>query len=214
MNRYLALKQDDKYLLERRKEGFDLSKFTVVGNPTISDDGVVSGFSENNYLRVTSNLSFGSSSWEITGNFVFSSYSYMQAIFSGANNAYAPLLYVFNTGMQLHIPSVQGTWGWQLVNANYNFVNNEEYYYKVGWDGDNYYIKISNDNGYTYSTLQILAGIALLDGSGAFGLCIGENPSQTDRYFKGSIDLKKFFITVDGKEVFTGAKEQFYILRS
>ena len=36
--------------LERRKEGFDLSKFTVVGSPTITDDGVASGFSTSNYI--------------------------------------------------------------------------------------------------------------------------------------------------------------------
>ena len=39
--------------LERRKEGFDLSKFTVVGSPTITEDGVYTcGYDEASYVKV------------------------------------------------------------------------------------------------------------------------------------------------------------------
>ena len=32
---------------------FDLSKFTVTGTPTITDDGIASGFSSSNYITVS-----------------------------------------------------------------------------------------------------------------------------------------------------------------
>ena len=35
---------------------FDLSKFTVVGSPTITSDGIASGFSNSNYICITINL--------------------------------------------------------------------------------------------------------------------------------------------------------------
>jgi hypothetical protein len=45
----------------------------------------------------------------------------------------------------------------------------------------------------------------------------GKNPialgAQAWEAMSGSIDLKHFSITVDGKEVFTGAKEKFYAMR-
>ena len=41
-NRYLAL----------QKDVFDISKVTVVGSPTITSDGVASGFSSSNYITV------------------------------------------------------------------------------------------------------------------------------------------------------------------
>ena len=39
-----------KQISERKRSTFDKSKFTVVGSPTITDDGVASGFSASNYL--------------------------------------------------------------------------------------------------------------------------------------------------------------------
>lgn len=47
-----AYKQDDKYFLEHRKEGFDKSKFTIVGSPTITDEGIASGFSTENNIKL------------------------------------------------------------------------------------------------------------------------------------------------------------------
>ena len=36
---------------ERKHSTFDLSKFSVVGSPTITDDGIASGFSTANYIK-------------------------------------------------------------------------------------------------------------------------------------------------------------------
>lgn len=180
---------------------YDKSKVTIVGSPTITDDGIASGFSNRDYVKNTG-LSFGSNTWEITDKFVFGSSGSNQALISGVTNASAPLLYISATGMQLHIPSSVGTWGWQLTNASHTFTVGNTYYYKVGWDGTNYYIKVSDDLGSTWTVLQTMAGTAMLGGSGSFDLVIGSNPAQSSRYVTGSIDLKRFSITVDRIEVF------------
>ena len=39
-------------ILNYKHSTFDLSKFIIVGSPTISDDGVASGFSSSNYLSI------------------------------------------------------------------------------------------------------------------------------------------------------------------
>ena len=53
-------------LLKRAHSTFDKSKFEVVGSPTISADGVVSGFSNGNYLSINSNFNIPTAnSWEI-----------------------------------------------------------------------------------------------------------------------------------------------------
>ena len=48
--------QDDSTLyaklLAKKRSTFDRSKFTVVGSPTITDDGVASGFSVNDYVSI------------------------------------------------------------------------------------------------------------------------------------------------------------------
>ncbi len=179
--------------------------FTVVGSPTITADGMASGFGNSAYVKITG-LSFGSNPWEITDKFTFSSSGSNQALISGVTNASAPLLYISATGMQLHIPSSVGAWGWQLTNASHTFTVGNTYYYKAGWTGTNYYIKVSDDLGSTWTTLQTLAGTAMLGGSGNFDLAIGSNPAQSSRYVNGSIDLKQFSIKVDGQEIFSGQR--------
>ena len=59
---------------------FDIDKFTVVGSPTITDDGVASGFSASNYLRLLQNPDL-SKNFEIAISFTtpsnFSSAEYL-----------------------------------------------------------------------------------------------------------------------------------------
>ena len=50
-----------KQISERKHSTFDLSKFTVVGTPTITDDGIASGFDAGNALATTQNISYNNS---------------------------------------------------------------------------------------------------------------------------------------------------------
>ena len=53
-----------KQISERRHSTFDKSKFTVVGSPTITDDGVASGFSGSDYITLPISLS-EANSWQM-----------------------------------------------------------------------------------------------------------------------------------------------------
>lgn len=55
------------YILEYAHSTFDKSKFTISGSPTISDNGIASGFSASNYIRVTLNIPKITSSFLIKG---------------------------------------------------------------------------------------------------------------------------------------------------
>ena len=55
------------YILEYAHSTFDKSKFTISGSPTISYNGIASGFSASNYIRVTLNIPKITSSFLIKG---------------------------------------------------------------------------------------------------------------------------------------------------
>ena len=57
-----------KQISERKHSTFDLSKFTVVGNPTITDDGIASGLNGSNYIK-TSVIIPANSEIKVTGRF-------------------------------------------------------------------------------------------------------------------------------------------------
>lgn len=59
-----------KELLKRAHSTFDKSKFTIEGSPTISDDGVASGFSASNNIKPKSLISFGGKSWAFNAKFI------------------------------------------------------------------------------------------------------------------------------------------------
>ena len=181
---------------ELKESDFDLSKFTVVGSPLISEDGVASGFSASNYITITNPL-IGATKYSIKVKFTLPStildgYGYVLAdtngltglsIFYDQNNVIvgcASQLFVNHIGSS----TANSIWEVEVIYDNGIAIAN---YTKDGVSGT----KTLNTTG--YSDFQ------------ATDLCIGSRDSDKDNaYFKGSIDLSQFSITVDGKEVFSG----------
>lgn len=52
-------------LLKMKRSTFDVSKFTVVGSPVISDDGIASGFDNSNYIQAIQLKHLANKSWVI-----------------------------------------------------------------------------------------------------------------------------------------------------
>ena len=173
---------------------FDIGKFTVVGSPTITDDGVASGFSGRNYLR-TSTIDF-SKPWEINGRINIADISSANGIFQiGGGNNY---LFVSKTiaGARLSNNAIILTQnGLNLTNGIYDF--------KVGWTGTKYYCKILKDN-YTIVDKNVDNSTKIDVATQERYVEVGFTRINNSWYLKGSIDLKHFSITVDGKEVFSG----------
>ncbi len=178
---------------------FDIGKYNVIGSPTITDDGVASGFSANNYLDILSidvqskdfeiNLGKITTPIDISHNFQFvlggieaTTNSFRFGItnsrwFISSGNTYFPTTYFINT-----------------ISANRDYwviggVKDNKAYLKISENGINY-TKVEIDLTSQYTTLKLRVGLGYND-----------NP------WLGSIDLKNFSITVDGKEMFNGLME-------
>ena len=185
---------------EMKHSTFDLSKFTVVGSPVVTNDGIASGFSSSNY---------------IVPNISFSSASNVEFLFK---NVYI-VMSNSSRGNDLFFGSSNGTYakiGWNKTSKNltlYNgsswvsssfYLNENTYYdFKLSWDGTTYSLYAKLSSTYNWATAASFNNSNNVLYS---NLWIGRNNSQTGEYFGGHIDLKQFSITVDGVPVFSGNK--------
>lgn len=192
---------------------YDPSKFTVVGSPTVTEYGVASGFSSGNYIKypyqsLGDNFeiifpAFKVNDVTVNNSFLFctSSHGLRVRLY---NSKIRTLYFVGNDSY----PVLAGTTTLQ---------NNIEYLYKVvrSFDGTNYTVTafLSSDNGTTWVQQSQITTDKPLFNNVEIGY-LGGNPNMGTQVFAGSINLPSFSITVDGKEVFTGAKESYYVLRS
>ena len=176
-----------KQISERKHSTFDLSKFTVVGSPTITEDGIASGFSSNNYITNSTIIS----PTLIKGSFTVNSKTSSGTgyIFQISGDGSSLNLFISSSG---YIQMYQG-------NKYLNYVTASSYeigipiYYEVEISGTTVTLKlIQNNNVIAENTGEVVNNV-----SGT--IVMGKN-------FNGSIDLKQFSITVDGKEVFSGNK--------
>ena len=186
---------------ELKESDFDLSKFTVVGSPLISEDGIASGFSKNDYLKISSvdvSKPFKFSGTFTTGADIWHS----QAVFGTTfGSGFHLILGVHLDGYPIiYYPYTEGS-GWMKLNKIVSA--NTTYYYTLTFDGTNLTYNLTDGASYnltgTPSNLKT-SGLGIIP-----TLYIGRNISgayimQPDTI----IDLPKFSITVDGKEVFSG----------
>ena len=193
--------KDDKTLCKKVEElkhsTFDKSKFTVVGSPTITDDGVVSGFSGSNFIRVPIAMQ---NAWKIQ----------MKSTFTNISDVLSPLfvmndfnrIILSNKGNIVIFASEDNATAKQL---NFNKIAlsiNKDYLLTFEFDGVSTYTFTAKDLNTNTEYKQSLILNSKFYNS-ATNWAIG---SDTSRYVRGSIDLKHFSITVDGKEVFSGNK--------
>ena len=182
---------------------FDLSKFTVVGSPIITDDGIASGFTTNASIRVPNVITdkpfiikgvvhLGNVEQEnIIG---CSGQDWVKFIGTEFNNA------IVNLGKDENENIIK-------LPINNGFVKNKSYVYELSWDGITYNFSTTrlDTNETKYATPVVAGASQLLKNAPA--LSLGINYSHPDSVpLKGSIDLKQFSITVDGVEVFSGNK--------
>lgn len=178
---------------------FDKSKFTVYGNPTITDDGVASGFSGSNYIDIPiPSISFGTN------------YKFLFKIKTGTQYAsgWNPILKSGDIGkginffispnqtrsLFLKVGSLDiiSNFGSLLPNTVYDFfIERNEFTYTIGYkkESDNIY---KTKSGTRDTNLETWGGTITL--------------GRDNNYSDYKIDLKAFSITVDGKEVFCGNK--------
>lgn len=187
-------------LQQMRRSTFDLSKFTVVGSPTITDDGVASGFSGSNYL--TTNLSFSGNEIEITMPINTTNITTNQYLLNANNKIRLDLVYISSAAKifpRMFLNDGTNTWYVRLnaigLEANKNYT--AKFKYNISTNTTN--VSLYGENG------------ALLDTTSdhptnTINLSFSNVLTKIGESYLGSIDLKQFSITVDGKEVFSGNK--------
>lgn len=201
------------YFLERKKEGFDISKFTVVGSPTITDDGIASGFSGANYITTSKPISSNNNIFKLkfkyngvkpeSGNF------YYLVLSSGEGE----LFYVYqNSGNALSIYSSKtgatSIFTGPMITLSANHIGTT-FDIEVVTTSEKYTCNVYRDSVLLGS--QSIAITNLLPSNIAKVNLGGQQNSTTIN--SNSIDLPSFSIIVDGVEVFTGAKDKFYAMR-
>ena len=196
------------YALERRKEGFDLSKFTVVGSPTITEYGVASGLTTNNYVTFNSVIDTNKT-FNFKGSFVYKKATASQNVFhsfatTGGQLAGGCRILLGSTG-NLTLWAYTGTVDGRVVLSANNFADGDNIDFEFSFSNNKRELKVSKDGGLNWIIGQ---NTTLLNFTGEWqGFTLGFDG------YAGSINLPSISITVDGKEVFTGAKEKFYAMR-
>ena len=182
---------------------FDESKFTKVGTPTITSDGIASGFSDSKYFKC------GIYDWSKPFKIkVFATPTYIshtnQILLSFDNNDVNGLNNAFRIVWNAERTAFYISWD---IDSQYGLVSTSnlpysQIYLELIYNGaDRYTVKYKEnieDNWNTQNSLttnKVLAHTkSLIIGDGIY------------RAWDGSIDLKQFSITVDGVPVFSGNK--------
>ena len=172
---------------------FDLSKFTVVGTPTITDDGLAYGFSNGNVVRMP--VSFDK---PFRLNFAFktsSSFTSTQYLLLGSNHGIQVYI-VDSAKLQIKL----GSTSWAADILYYNPATNTllpstDYTFSIEFTGTKYNIYVNNVLEQTANSSSLIATET--------SLSIGAYSSQS---FLGVVDLKKCSFYVDGIPVFNGNK--------
>lgn len=194
-------------LVEMKHSTFDKSKFTVVSSPTITDDGIASGFnSVSNYLSIPNTSLESANTWEIEG-IVTPSHDRgagkcWLSVLSG-NGIILPCSPVSSDKIeyQLYLSSVSNTWdisagvvahfrAGDTVKCNLKFTGTQYIYTCTNLNTGEVKQSVINSNKKVYQSPTLL----------------GRKRDQVSFGNASSIDLKQFSITVDGKEVFSGNK--------
>ena len=171
---------------------FDLSKFTVVGSPNITDDGIANGFNPTNAL--TQNISIASGSNVIinidvtNGEWTSGQYQMPLQLCASDNT---PILTISRYDTKLRIGSSESPANTLITNSSA----------KITLDTDlATYIKC-------YVNSALVIDTTFTNSVNVAKVSIGNHITPEGwKSWQGSIDLKQFSITVDGVEVFSGNK--------
>lgn len=203
--------KDDETLLNRllamKRSTFDKSKFTVVGSPTITDDGIASGFNRGNYIKTPTVPELGkiTESIRFTSSFVYNTLS-EQTIWNKNLN----FDFRLNNG-SIILRTYDGTKGnfFSIPQSQHKVTDGAQVFCDVVITPSLCSIKI---NGVEYTKEQVTDFSYLINLVDKYFL-IGMSNAY-DLYFRTSIDLKAFSITVDGKEVFNCNKTGIDIIKA
>lgn len=182
-----------------QRSTFDLSKFTVVGSPTITSDGVASGFSTSNYLTHTAFTFSNNFEIELSINAVIGT---AQQVFLGMGNQTLGFFIRTNAGNDKYYIDTFANNTQNIISNTVSFTSGI-HKLKFAYDGTTarfYVDDILQDSKETTINLTCLNQILQIG-------CANNWSSVS------SIDLKQFLITIDGVPVFSGNRTGIDVLK-
>lgn len=196
----------DKVIITKTYD-FNPDSITVVGSPTITSDGVASGFSSNNYIKTVPVNTISVNNFSISIGFTMGA-QHQNVLFTSMKNGSTEygIAIITNTNKIYGYASSTGS-GWDIYGAKIGtttLVEGVKYLLTLSFNGSQYICKLLNQE----------TGIETVEWTvdNNFKIYVGENPialgSQAWVAMSGSIDLKQFSITVDGKEVYNCIKRR------
>lgn len=171
--------------------------YTVVGSPTITEEGVVSGFTSVSALKINALLPAG----DIEAKFDFT---------MGDTVEYSGTKTIFSfDGLFGISKSNQGTlasWDyrantWRTVVPAADLTARSNYVVQVTRTGTTYSFSYSKDGGPFVSSVTYNS----TGGTPSTNNFIGSNLNMAGRYFTGTINLNNFFVKANGQYWFNGA---------
>ena len=213
------------YDVKMSGKGYNKSVFTVVGNPTITRNGIASGFSGSNYIRSIELAPYmlQNKTWNIRGGFFYIALNddKFKCLFS-INGDYRALggINTYNNNFEfsartgttndVNNEGVKIRFTNALIDNNYykfslEYDNNGKYILKL-YDINNTLLKSGEWNAPSspQSNKQLYP---INTTTGNTYLLIGKDKGSVEFFESGQLDLKQFSITVDGETVFDGGIE-------
>lgn len=189
-----------KRYVKHKAGEFNSYSYGVTGSPTVSADGLASGFSTANYLT-TPKFPTGVTNLETVWKVKFSSLSTTQYFYNTA--PYYSLLLGMN-GSKFRFWLSNNTTNWDIssgATGTTTLTTNTWYYVKFTYDGSTYKLYTSTDNS-TW-TLEVSLSSAKTIGvnyaTGRIGHGWTDNPANNT-----TIDLKESYIKINGQYWWSG----------
>ncbi len=204
----MFVKNGKTYAITRRgiihKEGDFKRDFNVVGSPTISDDGIVSGFSGSNYLTLPKNFNVSGATWEMvfkirTGNNITSSQSICGH--TGSGTADPIELVIKNKKLEVSLSKSDSSYIVSTQSGSEIFTTNTDYFVKMVFEGSAYILSYSTDGQSFIEYLRIANSTQIWTSNLAIGRQIGVSSHFP---FLGSIYLKHSYIKINDEYWWSG----------
>lgn len=177
--------------------------YTVVGNPTITD-GVVSGFSINNYLDLNTAFNPGIKPWEIqfklkTGSNITTESYYFRSSKSkpDTNGRFGITLGLYNKHFTMGLCFDGTTWSSDIPASTYTVIANTYYWIKVVYTGAMYYLAYSLDGINFIKTIEYNNSNCLYGGLLVSQIGVYSYSNAYKSPWLGSIDLNETYININ-----------------
>lgn len=175
----------------------------IVGTPTNNNE-VFSGFATSNYIKTTIPMTPNNSTWEVqfeatTGSNV----STKQILFGGSDRSIRSLHIAMDNGKWSMDLGAGSSWIATTITNNIAVIANTKYLLKAIYDGNEYILQGSTDNGSTWVEFAKYTTTTPITNMTETKFGVGRDYASP---FLGSINLNKAYFNIADKRIWAGVE--------